>query len=153
MLGVVAGWAGDVQTLMADAYVELKRNGTGFADEFYGMLGDEQHSLGMEDLFADVDAKNLYENLGSSEEVPQDIRDAFRIYYQNHYTGLKERVPQFTGYASKSSYLGCVKTYTHNIYSPMLVWPLMFVHNPSARVFTCGQSDDAARIFTDFLMG
>lgn len=64
----------------------------------------------MEDLFADVDAKNLYENLGSSEEVPQDIRDAFRIYYQNHYTGLKERVPQFTGYASKSSYLGCVKT-------------------------------------------
>lgn len=41
MLGIVAGWAGDVQTLMADAYVESKRNGTGFADEFDGMLGDE----------------------------------------------------------------------------------------------------------------
>lgn len=54
----LGGWAGDLQTLMINTYIQLdgSDNYDEFYNKFYQLIGDNDFSLSMKDLYAAKDA-------------------------------------------------------------------------------------------------
>jgi len=151
----LGGWAGDLQTLMINTYIQLdgSDNYDEFYNKFYQLIGDNDFSLSMKDLYADTDAYNIYTLLDGTSNC---LADSTKTYYSD---GYKKRYSSFTNNWNRETILNLVKTYTNTNYLldiDMLRWPLF---NESNKVdgteyynFSENQSNASAEAFTDFLM-
>lgn len=134
----LSGWAGDLQTLMIDAYDELdgSNNYDVFYNKFYSLIG--KNSFSMADMYADTDAYNIYKML-----YDYSLTEAFEIYFQR---GYNTRFKNFTNYWCEDKITSLVSIYTNNDYI-IIHWPLFGSYN-----FKENQSKAAQDAFVKFLM-
>ncbi len=133
----LSGWAGDLQTLINDTYCEIGENCSydEFYNTFYNLIGKK--SFSMPDMYADIDAYNIYKLL-----FDYSIEDALQIYYQR---GYNKRFSEFTNYWSKDMITELVSIYTNNDYI-IIQWPLLEFNVKETH------SKAACDAFVDFLM-
>ena len=126
----LSGWAGDIQTLMNDTIVKI-RNEHGndyyvptyseFYHTFSALLGDKNYSFSSDDIFADVDAYNIYREL-TNKYKDEDMILAFTSYYSK---GYKKRFTIFTEKMSDTLFKNTVYTYTQEKFLGLKKWSLI----------------------------
>ena len=141
----LAGWAGDLQTLIKEVLKDTK-NSNDYSTVYKStskLMGEVGTTFSMSDLLADVDAVNIRELLGSAS-----IGDVFRSYYGS---GYKTRYTDFVGSVAskvdKKSFRGWVDDYTNDYYY-VKKWPLLEGIN-----VTNNQSWGIRDAFTDYIWG
>lgn len=159
----LAGWAGDLQTLVVETYAltEASNSYSTFYATFFAMMGSEEHSFGMKDLLADVDALNFANNWISNYWQSNLFGSACRYYYNNINipgTGWTSkanlRFSQFFGSLTKTQFADTVGDYTKQNWALGIEWPL---YAQKAKEWdldldlTDTQSDAARDAFTDFM--
>lgn len=126
----LSGWAGDIQTLMNDTIVKIRNeHGNNYYvptySEFYhtfsALLGDKNYSFSSDDIFADVDAYNIYKEL-TNKYKDEDMILAFTSYYSK---GYKKRFTIFTEKMSDTLFKNTVYTYTQEKFLGLKKWPLI----------------------------
>lgn len=77
----VVSWAGDLHTLMENSILKsgVKEKYGSYYNATYSMLGDESTSFGMQDMYSDIDAWNLYYNM--IENTNLSVQEIFKQYY------------------------------------------------------------------------
>lgn len=77
----VVSWAGDLHTLMENSILKsgVKEKYESYYNATYSMLGDESTSFGMQDMYSDIDAWNLYYNM--IENTNLSVEEIFKQYY------------------------------------------------------------------------
>ena len=159
----LAGWAGDLQTLVVDAYVltNASNNYNTFYNTFYRIMGDENYSFGMKDLLADIDAFNFANNWLSNYWQSNLFGSACRYYYNNinipgtgWISRANLRFSQFFGSDTKKQFSNTVADYTKQNWMFGIEWPL-YESEASRRNITLdltdNQSNAARDAFTDFM--
>ena len=159
----LAGWAGDLQTLVVDTYVltNASNNYNTFYNTFYQIMGSEQYSFGMKDLLADIDALNFANNWLSNYWQSNLFGSACRYYYNNidiPGTGWTSRAnfrfSQFFGSDTKSQFSNTVADYTKQNWMLGIEWPLYESEASKRNItlnLTSNQSNAARDAFTDFM--
>ena len=141
ILDQLSGWAGDLQTYVVEIQKkdsEKKYKNFKVLFEQYFLLTNT--SFSSYDLYADVDAYNLY-NL----EKKQTISKAFKSYYSK---GYKKRYTSFTYKMSEKRIKNRVYQFTKTKYLGRIPWPLYgknFVLNKE-------QSKAARDAFSDYII-
>lgn len=147
----LAGWAGDLQTLMLDGYKRYVKTGkigsedfvNRYRDAFYGLIGGDDTTFSMDDMYADTDSYNVYTSI---KWTHHGFADGVREYYSS---GRLKRYHSFSNYWSRSKVFDLTKTYTNSKYL-VITWPLL--KEGGQCPITPDQSEAAARAFTDFIM-
>ncbi len=105
-LNDMAGWAGDLQTLMNEVDNSSEPHGTyeEFRHVFQSKLAVDGTCFSLEDMYADVDAYNVYV-LSESRTLAQ----AFSDYYE---TGYRKRFTRFTESRSQKEMEDRVEIFT-----------------------------------------
>lgn len=159
----LAGWAGDLQTLVVDTYVltNASNDYNAFYNAFYQIMGSEQYSFGMKDLLADIDAFNFANNWISNYWQSNLFGSACRYYYNNidiPGTGWTSRASlrfsQFFGSDTKSQFSNTVDDYTKQNWMFGIEWPLYESEAAKRNItlnLTSNQSNAARDAFTDFM--
>ncbi len=142
----LGGWAGDLQTLMVDTHIKVQGSTdyTTFYNTLYNSIG--QDSFSMKDLYADIDAYNIYILLHEDPDV--SLTETLLYYYDD---GYKERYSTFTNGWDKYRISKLTYTYTKNKFMSVLHWPL-FERDGISYNFTDSQSEAARDAFVQFLM-
>jgi len=138
----LAGWAGDLQSLMTEA-VKLygkDRTYTTYYNVLFSWLGDEEHRFGMADVFADLDALYLAGNRRWSS-VGEELR-----YYYSTKSLYGKRFTRFVNGRSKTSFRSAVHVYTLKKAPSGFIWPLLKDVDISSDLTSA--AEDA---FTDFI--
>lgn len=151
----LAGWAGDLQSAMYDVCIicDDKKELYDTYDEFKVFMKEiigydptkmiktlEHHEVfNMNDVYADVDADNIYDLL----QQDFSIRQAFSTYYED---SIDKRFILFTNSWSKEKIEKTVEIYTNGTYFGV-VWPLF-----NGKKFEEAQSKAARDAFVEFLM-
>lgn len=138
----LGGWAGDLQTLMVDNYIYSDYDS--FYSAIYNSIGDK--SFKFDDLYADVDAYNVFVILEDEDE--DSLKDAFSSYYDS---GYNKRFTSFTNDWDEDRISDLVYIYTKNNYLGKIHWPL-FERDGVIYNFSKEQSKAARDAFVDFLM-
>ena len=120
----LAGWAGDLQKTMnqAEKLLILRDDYTNydvFKETMTGLLGgnEGESEFSLEDLYADVDAVNLYNMIING----YSIEGAVRVYYYSEYL---KRFTIFIDNKDRKSFSKNVSVYTSNDYCDFFHWPL-----------------------------
>lgn len=140
----LAGWAGDLQTLMKDVLnkAEDPHDYEILYDSTIEMMGDENYSFGMMDLLADVDAINLYKSLNMG-----DIQLSFEVYYDFYNElGYQARFTRFISGKNYAEFYDIVRIYTDQYYLFPVEWPLL-----QEVILTESQSNAFASAFTSYI--
>ena len=136
----LAGWAGDIHTLMNESYDSQYKHHT--YEEFYAVfdkyLCNDEFSFSKEDLYADTDAYNIYKAIKK-----KSVGSAFKSYYDN---GYKTRFKKFTNGWSKRSLQNLVGQFTETYFVEVIRWPLL-EHD-----FSAAQSKAARDVFVNYLL-
>ena len=84
-LNELSGWAGDLQTDMVDAYNSNSSNDyEDFKQEMENTIGDPNRSFGMNDVFADTDAHDVYYLIEKGDA--ESVSEALTLFYEEKYT-------------------------------------------------------------------
>ncbi|MHB9095188.1 MAG: RHS repeat-associated core domain-containing protein [Eubacteriales bacterium] len=136
----LAGWAGDLQTFIVDVQKATKNSDdyTTVYNSASKLMGKSGTKFSLPDLLADVDAFNVYNDLGSSS-----ISSTLRNYYSS---GYKSRYTDFTGGMDKENIRSIVGDYTEEYWIWPKKWPLLKNVN-----VTDSQSRAIRDAFTDFI--
>lgn len=152
----LGGWAGDLQTLMIDAYDELNGDNdyNNFYDKIYSMIGSSAFSFSMPDMYADTDSYNIFVLLKTNRS--NSLGEAFESYYSS---GYKRRYSSFTNNWSDFTIQNLVETYTNTTYwvdVDLLRWPLFTRYTkdgtPIKYTFSEEQSQASADAFVNYLI-
>lgn len=94
----VVSWAGDLHTLMENSILKsgVKEKYGSYYNATYSLLGNEGTSFGMQDMYSDIDAWNLYYNL--IENTNLSIQEVLQQYYSGK--GTRSYKNRFTSFIS-----------------------------------------------------
>ena len=133
----LAGWAGDLQTLVVDVYQNTNdsNNYNTFYNEFYRIMGKEEYSFPMSDLLADVDAYNFANNYVAGYWGNNLMGTALNYYYSdtdipssNYVSRSNLRFSQFIGADSKEDLAAITSEYTSQYFTVLELdvkeWPI-----------------------------
>ena len=159
----LAGWAGDLQTLVVDTYqlTHASDNYNVFYNQFRSIMGSNNRSFSMADLLADVDAFNFANNWISGYWGSNLFGSACRYYYSNTDipgTGWSSksnlRFSQFIGTDTKEQFADTASQYTSQYWMLNIQWPI-YESEAAARNITINltknQSEAAKDAFTDYI--
>ena len=159
----LAGWAGDLQTLVVDAYVltDASNDYDCFYNKMYQIMGSDDYSFSMKDLLADVDALNFANNWISSYWQSNLFGSACRYYYSNTdipgtgwISRSNLRFYQFIQPDTKEQFLNTAGKYTKQNWILGVEWPIYESQAAERNIsinLTKNQSDAAKHAFTDFV--
>ena len=116
----LAGWAGDLQSLIHDCGLVSKNNkDVDFSLYFKECLGDNNFRFGIYDFNSDADAINLTNMILSKRE-----NGDFEKILQNYYSqGIKYRFTDFLNYGLKND-KDNIMTYAKMRFMNLFVWPI-----------------------------
>ena len=147
----LSGWAGDLQTAMNDAMVitnksndynvfkEAMLNLIGYDAEANDVYAGYSHTFDMDDVYADLDAYNMYKLLKNGKTMEEALNNYYKDGYQKRYT-------EFTNNWSEAKVKDITYTYTKNKYKGVIRWPL-FKYD-----FKANQSKAARDAFAEFVL-
>jgi len=94
----VVSWAGDLHQLMEDYILKtgVKQTHGNYLNATYNLIGKSNTTFSMEDLYADIDAWNLYYNILENNSL--SVKEIFEQYYSAQYhRSYKNRFTSFMG--------------------------------------------------------
>lgn len=153
----LAGWAGDLQSVMSEIAKQKDENGNFLYVEYleFRIVLDEligfdsktdvksynmEYRFNMNDVFADVDAENLFDIL----ERGTHIEETFFEYFEE---GYEKRFTTFTKGCGRTEIWEITNIYAEYKYLNLVKWPLLKAVSISEE-----QSYAATDAYTDFLM-
>lgn len=145
----LAGWAGDLQTLVIDMLDNVDgnylNNYNSLYNKFNDLMGSPYYSFSEEDFLADLDAVYYVGLFGNStSNVAINLTNYYNMYSQNRYTN-------FVDNRTKDALNSDVYFYTRNKYTKLNVeivqWPLYDESHEITKV----QAEAAADAFTDYV--
>ena len=155
----LCGWAGDLQTLIVDTIKKTNDSNdyNTFKTKFQDLLGSQQYSFGMPDVYADIDAYNMFYDWCNGCWGSVSLGTVMNHYYNGSYlpysqyscTGYAKRYTTFTYNNTKDTFKNAVGGYTNNtviLYVAPVQWPLF-----NGYTVKTNQSNAARDAFTDFI--
>ncbi|WP_242631549.1 RHS repeat-associated core domain-containing protein [Sedimentibacter sp. zth1] len=134
----LSGWAGDLQTLMLEIKVKTSNsnNSIEISNEFNKLIGNDNSSFSMTDLYADVDAVNIYQKINPSTSIAL-LMKKFYNQIPNSRFRFTNFVTNLVGSDNRNSFREKVNKYTNDSYYG-IGWPLLkgekFTYNQSITI-------------------
>ena len=151
--GNLAGWAGDLQTLVMDMKKRHQEysDADGFENLIMSNIGNSQYSFSIRDIYADIDARLIGEKVRSWNNVEKVIKRYYTKRYKRRYRLFINSLSDGT----KSGFDSKVGFYTQYV-AFGFVWPLYEVPQDeeylydeiTVREF---ESDGATTGFTEYI--
>lgn len=119
----LAGWAGDLQTLISNNLISQVTDLNNYNEVYNKMselIGASGTYFDSDDLYADIDALNIYRNLSSSKSIRDVLKEYFSTKYQGRYATFIKNIATALDYDELSDNIYIYTQYKNS----GVTWPL-----------------------------